>query len=370
MCYKAPGPRCSRHARKVLKAAQRAYKRNPTSGNKERLLKAQMDYESTPAGLAELHAKAQSDFRYYDVFDAARARRQEALRAYRESGGRLKSHDYARAALNSDLVYEGEKPKWWEKYSKEYPEPPELMDVLHTDEHDLAVIWEPYSIRKQDALSKGMYIRRVVMKDFKTGDDVGYITLCTLTDESFAKNFTDDPILAPVLHLCETTGKGYIDTEKKAYLADPSDENRLALKKRLWQALQPWKSVPDPVPDSEEELDAFLQPLAKRSEANVAAFKAFYKQTFVDFSRIEEPYQGEGLGTVAYIYTARALGKRGEVLKASGLQSDDAQRLWAGLSKKFGGSIGEITLEDPYGRKGQAQTYPILDLRDTAKASD
>lgn len=57
---------------------------------------------------------------------------------------------------------------------------------------------------------------------------------------------------------------------------------------------------------------------------------------FIDFSRLEEKYQGKGAGTSMYVYMARKLGEKGKTLSSSGLQSDEAQRLWGSMIKQRG----------------------------------
>lgn len=50
MCYRKPGPRCSRHAAESLSKAIKRYERKPTLKNKERVEELRLEYETTPAG--------------------------------------------------------------------------------------------------------------------------------------------------------------------------------------------------------------------------------------------------------------------------------------------------------------------------------
>lgn len=54
MCYKAPGPRCSAHAKKIFDERKKVFIQNPTMDNWDSLMDARDQYDMTPAGQQEL----------------------------------------------------------------------------------------------------------------------------------------------------------------------------------------------------------------------------------------------------------------------------------------------------------------------------
>lgn len=89
MCYKAPGPRCSNHALKALKAAHKAYRANPTEDARGDLEQARIAYEATPKGMKELMSE------YEKTGD-------ESLKARYERGKTLRKEQLAALGLAKD----------------------------------------------------------------------------------------------------------------------------------------------------------------------------------------------------------------------------------------------------------------------------
>lgn len=88
MCYKAPGPRCSYHARKQLLAVKKKLDTIGVSKGietytslKEELNKAELDFDSTPAGMANLELSIERG----EDYDGSIAARLDYCRANREA---------------------------------------------------------------------------------------------------------------------------------------------------------------------------------------------------------------------------------------------------------------------------------------------
>lgn len=61
MCYKAPGPRCSAHAKKYFDERKKIFLQEPTMDNWDSLMDARDQYDMTPAGQRELSAQISKD---------------------------------------------------------------------------------------------------------------------------------------------------------------------------------------------------------------------------------------------------------------------------------------------------------------------
>lgn len=70
MCYKRPGPRCSNHAYAVLQSALK-------QGDQDKIVEAQKDYASTPAGMQTLREQGRDD-----LADKGLKRREAQMQAY------------------------------------------------------------------------------------------------------------------------------------------------------------------------------------------------------------------------------------------------------------------------------------------------
>lgn len=61
MCYKAPGPRCSKHAKQDLALAKKNFEANETDENKSKLDEAKRNYLMTPEGIKYLESKGKTE---------------------------------------------------------------------------------------------------------------------------------------------------------------------------------------------------------------------------------------------------------------------------------------------------------------------
>lgn len=93
MCYAAPGPRCSAHAKTAYSKAQTAYAKDQSEENKKALNKAAKDYMTTPAGIKTLERLAEretdADNKKQLSIQASKAReaRKRAIEEYKKATG-------------------------------------------------------------------------------------------------------------------------------------------------------------------------------------------------------------------------------------------------------------------------------------------
>lgn len=118
---------------------------------------------------------------------------------------------------------------------------------------------------------------------------------------------------------------------------------------------------------SGEALDEDLRDFQSTCDKSLNWFTKGREDPFIDYSKIEREYRGKGLGGALYIYAARMLGENNQILRASGLQSDDAERLWEKLRNTKNLEVGNTTTKFVNTRNGEPddpkQVY-CLDFRE------
>lgn len=159
MCYKSPGPRCSYHAKKKLIAAKAELKEVGISKGmeeymrlKENVEKAQLDFDSTPAGMAEIKLRIErGEDRRGDMrarLDYCQANRTAMLAAIKaEDKGDIDNHE----AIPSCKIGSGEfendlRVSWNERSDKEqllrqYTANGERLAKSLNDEENAALFW-------------------------------------------------------------------------------------------------------------------------------------------------------------------------------------------------------------------------------------
>ena len=289
-------------------------------------------------------------------------------------------------AMESSLTYQGEKPQWWTKYetdsanNRNSPSSVVLMDVIDSPVGKLAVAWEEESQSKQDSYSlldsgMGLYVCRY--KSFDTGEDVGYLKLAYMNDSTVKRSFGDDEFMAyrwQDRYSGNDYGFSFNKEMKKLNEGEMTEENRILIRRKLWVSVQKAegkglfdenkkyiaryniseKHLPD-----DETVTADLKVFTEEFTKSIKDQRKYYATPYVDYSNVNDELKGKGFGAGMYVYAARKLGERGQVLRGSGTQTPAAQTLWVKFAKNF--PINAATMQlTSHGRKSVA---PILDFR-------
>lgn len=159
MCYKSPGPRCSYHAKKKLISAKKELKDKGFSGGmevysqlKDAVEKAQLDFDSTPAGMAEIKLRIErGEDRRGDMrarLDYCQANREAMLAAIKaEDKGDIDNHEAIPSCrIGSGDFEDGTREAWNERADKEqlmkqYAANGERLAKSLNDEENAAMFW-------------------------------------------------------------------------------------------------------------------------------------------------------------------------------------------------------------------------------------
>lgn len=305
------------------------------------------------------------------------------------------------AALNYDPYNVNpnlSKPKWWKNFVKEsasvdHPEfgsQPELVDVIDSPVGPLAVVWQPRSQEKNDTNQRdsGYEVAVTYFKSLKTGETLGYIKTAWMSERAMEQSFGTDEY-AEFRYYSRYGGGYYKDIDFDGYGkfedGDVRPENTTEFDRQVWAShcRNINKSVTRPdgtrvpyynvtasdAPNDEqvkEDLNNWRKEIRKDMDKDLKFFSS--KNPFVDFSRIGDDFndkdvlRGKGFGTSLYIYTAKNLAaKNNGVLRASGLQTEQAQAVWDRFEKTMPSHIKEIKLH--YRRDEQPTSHKVLDFR-------
>lgn len=399
MCYPKPGPRCSAHARQALERAEAAYKADETYENFEKVGEARNEFLSTPAGFKVLEEQYEDskDPLIKLMLEKHKLKRQKQLRelgAREDEGEPLHNPGLmSEQALSSSLHWDGEKPQWWNEYSQSIKEnqfaslviTPKLLDVFDSPVGQVAVVWEDAAQGQRDGFSQakeGYRVQRCLLKNFETGEQLGYLKVTSIDDDSLKRSFGDDEF-SPFRYRSEHSGTGYYYefNETNASLEKLSPEDLKQQRRKVWLAAtrdlnvditdSEGKFVPSynlaekHIPD-DAQVQKDLKKYAKMAQKESQRTTKRFEQPFVDFSRMEGAAKGQGFGSAMYIYTARYLATQGKSLRGSGLQTADAQKVWTRFKKRLPDNFRFITMTEP---AGQRKRYPLLDFRESTSAT-
>lgn len=389
MCYRKPGPRCSAHAKKELMAAQATWKAEYSDETFAALVKAEEAYFATPSGWKYLESRYEqdNDERFLKLLEEGKDRRAHQLQLLGLAADEDKpcittASTMIQQSLATSLGDESlPKPAWWDEYrsaTESNPTPllaitPELLAVLDTPHGKVAVSWEERSQFEGDRdiiMNSGYHIRALVMRDFETGEQVGYLRSTMMDEASMKQSFGVDefdvfryysrkkgmgcPVPSPeeIQNADEETLR---QVRRKAWLAARQDRDLGGpLKLSDGTHIERYQLTENHIPDDvvvKKDLDA----LAKRIRKMMNDDLKWAKEPFVDYSRVSDTYQGMGYGTAMYILTARKLATQGRVLTASGVQSDEAQATWQRMKRNFPNNVKFI-------KKSNSREYAALDF--------
>ena len=254
---------------------------------------------------------------------------------------------------------------------------PKILAVIPSPLGDLAVVWEQDSNADNDKwiqVERGYEINRITFNNLETGQELGYLKMGSMDNESYKRSFGDDE-WAQFAWAEDTLGRqfGYRkDSFNNAGelvissgIRDASGDERLMLKRAIWAKSHAalgiiptnfdaskltWGSLinleESHAPVDETELDENIDVLRKELNKRIKLHKARHKTPIVDFVRVDEQLKGKGMGHALYIFGARMQATKGKVLEASGTQSDEAQKSWR-LMKKLALPIITTTEKAP-----------------------
>lgn len=308
----------------------------------------------------------------------------EASRAFEETQSTFninknRSKNFINDLLVNDLDQINKIPHWFKKLNKEFKNNNSDIKILGkflVNGKEVIVTHTPKSIASNDqiVIDSGANLEKYKFYDEKSGVQIGYLKLNSVTDSSLEKSFGEpDDYLTALRYKTRFSGSFHAlrnyenkDQKYKFFSSKMTEEKEKTLRK-LWKEVEidckrnkvtlPSKkeskeklSVNNDssfinFEDVEKDLKFYSQIIQKEIDNK----KELGKHPFVDYSSIEEEFKGKGLGSALYIIAAKDLAKRGKVIRSSGLQSEDAQNLWARF-KKNGLPVGNIKLKtiNPY----------------------
>ena len=248
--------------------------------------------------------------------------------------------------------------------------------VLHTDtDRGLTYTWSDQSLRPQDIVSRerGYLVSRLSVTH---GDiEVAYLNVTSTTKEIMADTFA-----TPFEWADENTGASfgfrYRDEVTPQHIWATAYENlkyeippASTTGRRTWGAYSDSEAPTDP-----RVLAAELATAAKVYTKQMRSMVRFLSTPFVDFSHVDSQFdadrivghpgnlRGTGIGKTMYVLAARHLAAtRGQVLRASGCQSEEAQALWQRLAADKDLPVRRTRCTFWMPTKDQTQTYLCLD---------
>lgn len=363
MCYPKPGPRCSAHAQQRVDARKRAYQQNPTERNLQALRVAQEEFLTTPRGLKMLEEQSKSDDSARILLEIKRAQREDALNKWKHaqevSEGNTTRDGMMNHSLNAPIGYKGEKPQWWEQYEAECANSsiqtkPELLDVFPSPHGDIAVVWEPRSQHPGDkhVQREGWGLNRCSFFNVETGQIMGSVRVNRFSDETLAESYGNDEAS---LFRYRNANMGY--TLPSLRKLDDESVSFGSIKRDLVKDLLRYRGATvttnsgecvthsnfDEIVENEPEvIDRVIEANKLDAIRHQNGIKEKLSLPYVDYSVVEDEFRGQGFGSPLYVYTARRLAKDGDALRASSLQSDEAQSLWRRLEQRIGSRIKKV----------------------------
>ncbi len=283
-----------------------------------------------------------------------------------------------------------EVPKWWKKYVNKVqvttyknprgeeqpcnPSNPVILDtvslpgkldggliVWEDNSHDVTDLRAPYE--------DGMQIQKCSLIDKTTGEELGYIKLVQITEESFTSAFgKDENTVFRYLDRYSGTSFDFTGFEHKTKLEQKQQLYKDYFKGKGYYPLpdgkvQPaWSFDAKNVPSDEAFLDEKLNEVRANESTNMLRFVASYSQPFTEYSNIKaKNLRGKGYGAALYIYATKKVGTSGKVLRSSGLLSGEATKLWNNFKKHMPNRVGAMSIQHA---RGEVESdHFVLDFR-------
>jgi hypothetical protein len=288
-------------------------------------------------------------------------------------------------ALTSELSWDGKVPRWWKKYTKDLanhshlPTTAKILDVIDSPAGKLAVIWQEKSHEPTDVHvihESGQNVSICYYKSVETGETLGYMKTSTVTDASLKDSYGDDEFtpfrfagnyalrdLKSEEQFEPMVGVGLTGEELKQkrrevwFKAASMPSNRIKVVYE-GEVIPSYKFTEKHIPD-DTTIKKDLDSLSAKFSQQMDERKQWFKNPYIDFSRVEEPLRGKGFGAALYIYTARELATRNQVLVGSSSQTDEAKSVWKRFENKIPSHVSKTSLIF----EGETKEYRTLDFR-------
>ena len=268
---------------------------------------------------------------------------------------------------------------------------PVVLDV--DEERGLTFTWHDISRRRQDwtCRDRGYLVSRLSVTD-ATGTEVGGLNVTHTTPE-----LVDEELPTSFHWADENTGYSFgfpfrrAATKKAAETLAAMGRNDTPLESptaaRVWAAAYSALKERPPsargkatyslsasdAPADRQTLLAELAVAEEKLDRKVEQFKEFLSVPFIDYAELdrtatapdgtEMPLRGTGTGQRMYRLAAGRLAQQGKVLRASGIQTDEAQAVWRRMAADPETRTTEVTVryfdQEP-------KTYVCLDYRDAS----
>lgn len=263
-----------------------------------------------------------------------------------------KTSPFTDTAFASTLKYEGKVPRWFKKIPTTLQKnffgcEPELLDIIDGPNGKLAVVWEENSVEANDiwlGVEKGYNTSQLTLRDARSGEVKAYLKAAYQTQESQERSYGTDEWKG-FRSLAEresfygmekeypkdTDYKVGDDSFESIVINPPTLETEEQLRDFIAKARRTLDIYGEPRTEAmdEETLRKEVNALQKVANDRLAIDLENYRTPYIDFSKVaDDKLRGKGLGHSLYIFTARKLSEKGLGLRASGLQSDEAQKSW------------------------------------------
>lgn len=263
-----------------------------------------------------------------------------------------KSSPFTDAAFASTLKYEGKPPRWFKKLPSKLQQnllgcKPELLDIIDGPNGKLAVVWEENSVEANDiwiVMERGYNTSQLSLRDARTGEVKAYLKAAYQTKESQERSYGTDEWKGFRYLADRESFYGMVKQypEKRDYefgdetfngvvINPPGLETEDELRSFVTKARKKFEIYDDSTVDkmNETELRKELTILQKTANDRLTSNLENFKTPYIDFSRVDDnELRGKGLGHSLYIFAGRKLAEQGLGLRASSVQSDEAQKSW------------------------------------------
>jgi hypothetical protein len=247
--------------------------------------------------------------------------------------------------------------------------------LVHVDEaRGLTFTWFDISRREQDWRSRerGYLVSRLAVTD-TTGTEVGYLNVTHTTAELVAAELP-----TPFHWADENTGSsfGFHYGEATPQRIWAAAYNDLRITPPSMSETNVWSLSREVAPTDPQILAAELAVAEAMYAVQVEQFVERLSVPFVDFASLDEsmtdpagntvPLRGTGVGPVMYRIAAQRLALQGKVLRASGIQTPQAEALWRRLDADLDMPTRTVTIRARRG-SDKALTYLCLDFTEAAQ---
>lgn len=291
--------------------------------------------------------------------DAKEARkiyeRQQELLADIGVGGGPALNPATELALTAPLEPLPKQPRWIKGLTSRLQQElfgvtPQVIATVDSPLGPLAVVWEAATAEPQDLASEiedGFRVSRITYRSLKDGELVGYLKATSMSAASVNESYGSDEWRGfryarsrDSFYAMEDIGDsdwGSSDPNqsaaslKRLSIEPPELDTREKLVEFVNSAQQHLRSYADKLPMSMEdnELRTELSRLQGESSKRLDAYSASFAEPFIDYIKLDHPQlRGRGLGASLYVFMARKQAEQGLSLRASGLQTPEAEKSW------------------------------------------